>query len=183
MKRRKDSGFTLIELMIVIAVIGILAIVLVPKIGTVKTQSKATGLDANVRMVQGYVESKIDKWVSKNISDSTIAADIEAAFTGTNKALSNPFTSQELAAVDGAAAIVANAAANSNGNYSLYIVNASVSGCSSTGPGANVTGTTNLDGAILVVIDGSAPINGIYIYAYDQNGTIISEKTVHVTTI
>ncbi|HVJ50701.1 type II secretion system protein, partial [Desulfitobacterium sp.] len=31
-KRRKDSGFTLIELMIVIAVIGILAVVLVPKV-------------------------------------------------------------------------------------------------------------------------------------------------------
>ncbi|AHF07436.1 hypothetical protein DESME_10660 [Desulfitobacterium metallireducens DSM 15288] len=50
-KRRKDSGFTLIELMIVIAVIGILAVVLVPKFGSVKTDAKLAGVQTNFRSV------------------------------------------------------------------------------------------------------------------------------------
>ncbi len=79
-KRRKDQGFTLIELMIVIAVIGILAIVLVPKVGTIKTQAKGAGIDTNVRMVQGYLQSKISKWAEQGVSQNTVASDVYNAF-------------------------------------------------------------------------------------------------------
>lgn len=92
-KRRKDEGFTLIELMIVIAVIGILAIVLVPKVGTIKTQSKTAGIDANIRMVEGYVQSKSSYWASKGSQPSEIASDIYKAFNNSSDRMANPFSS------------------------------------------------------------------------------------------
>jgi prepilin-type N-terminal cleavage/methylation domain-containing protein len=47
----KEKGFTLIELMMVIAIIGILAIALIPQFGNMKTAAKVTGIETNVRSV------------------------------------------------------------------------------------------------------------------------------------
>lgn len=85
-KRRKDGGFTLIELMIVIAVIGILAVVLVPKMSGVKDSAKIAGVTTNAKSVEAYVVANIDRW-NKNGLD---AADlIENQFT-TKDVLENP---------------------------------------------------------------------------------------------
>lgn len=96
-KRRKDEGFTLIELMIVIAVIGILAIVLVPKVGTIKAQAKGAGIDSNVRMVQGYLQSKASKWVDQKAEQDTVVADVYNAFTHVqdDQKIKNPFTQKD----------------------------------------------------------------------------------------
>lgn len=88
-KRKKDGGFTLIELMIVIAVIGILAVVLVPKVGSIKTQAKNSGLDVNIRTVQAYAESRILKWSKDNSGQAVVADEIDKAMSGKN-ALVNP---------------------------------------------------------------------------------------------
>ena len=165
--------------MIVIAVIGILAIVLVPRIGTVKTQAKATGLDTNIRLVQGYAESKIDKWVSKNTDVAAIAGDIKKAFSGNeNKRIVNPFTSEALNAFAGAATVP-------DDDYSLYIVETAIASPAKDNPGITSGSGANLKGAVLVVIkdDGAEPIEGIWIYAYDESGSLLEEKTVEVTTI
>lgn len=90
-KRRKDAGFTLIELMIVIAVIGILAVVLVPKVGSIKTQAKVAGIDTNIRTVQGYIQSKITSWNAAGLDADVIIPQIEADITD----LVNPLDSGE----------------------------------------------------------------------------------------
>jgi len=97
-KRRKDQGFTLIELMIVIAVIGILAIVLVPKVGTIKTQAKGAGIETNVRMVQGYLQSKASKWADQKDKQVNVATDVYNAFTGggENEKIKNPFNQKDV---------------------------------------------------------------------------------------
>jgi len=183
MKKRKDSGFTLIELMIVIAVIGILAIVLVPKVGTVKSQAKETGLDVNVRQVQGYVESKINKWVSKGSTPTTIRTDITTAFTGSNKALSNPFTAITTAPGTGS---------EPTGKPALYLLDTTYTAWNTAD--ANNASEATTQGTVLVEITGTGDTNAdgtigagetavsqITIYAFGNDGEIVSEKTTVIT--
>jgi len=76
---RKEAGFTLIEFMIVLAVIGILAAVLMPIIGGSKTAAKNAGIDANIRRVQALAHGRITIW-SYNYDLISIGAEIKAEF-------------------------------------------------------------------------------------------------------
>lgn len=167
-KRKKDGGFTLIELMIVIAVIGILAIVLVPKVGSIKTQAKATGVETNMRVVQGFVESKIDTWVNqKNPATGTNGVDaiIDAAFTGSENHLTNPYTSSATDAVTGADV--------SPVNVPLYILN------TTDGDDIGTLSDTATKGTIVVSIkEVSGIVSEITIYAHDNKGLLLKEVTV-----
>jgi type IV pilus assembly protein PilA len=167
MKRRKDSGFTLIELMIVIAVIGILAIVLIPRVGTIKAQAKETGLDTNIRLVQGFVESKIDKWSSDpNTTTGTIQTAIVNAFTFTDptKELVNPFTSKS------------NDAVGEDGSTTAPEVGDTLFVSSTDTPDDAVPGVVY----VKVAID-SDNVPTITIDGYDVNGKIIADKNVVIT--
>jgi type IV pilus assembly protein PilA len=167
MRRRKDSGFTLIELMIVIAVIGILAIVLVPRVGTVKSQAKETGLDANIRVVQGYCESKIDKWsLDPNTTATTIQTAIVNAFKFNDpaKRLVNPFTSKSENAVGEGDAVTAPVAGDT-----LYVSTTTAAGEEAV-PGVVYVHVAIVDNIPTITIDG-----------YDVNGKIITDKNVVIT--
>lgn len=99
-KRRKDNGFTLIELMIVIAIIGILAVVLVPKMSGVKDSAKSAGVITNARSVEAYVQTRIDSWNRQGTSN-TASTDILANFTGSGKdSLTNPVSGGTAIVVD-----------------------------------------------------------------------------------
>ena len=59
-KKRKKKGFTLIEIMIVIAIIGALALVLIPKSTQSKITTKETGINTNSRSIQNSIASIIN---------------------------------------------------------------------------------------------------------------------------
>lgn len=95
--KRGGKGFTLVELMIVIAVIALLILVLVPRIGTIKNKSREAGLRSNMLMVEGIVQSVIDDYAASGGAaaidnlEARIAADITAVSVD-NQKIRNPIT-------------------------------------------------------------------------------------------
>ena len=87
-KIRNLKGFTLIELMIVIAIIGILAIVLLPKIGSMKTETKLEGLTTNMRVA----EAMVNKIVIDYEASDPLLADIETDVITRLSDVKNPLT-------------------------------------------------------------------------------------------
>lgn len=153
-KRRKDNGFTLIELMIVIAVIGILAVVLIPKVGTIKTQAKTAGLNTNIRLVEGYIQNKITKWADNGATENEIQNDIIEAFN--NDDITNPFTFSKVVAK------------NASDSEALIVQK------------TNDKNDVNKRGSVVVEVDKIDPLT-ITITAHDNDGDIIKDLTVEIT--
>jgi len=89
MKFRNRKGFTLIEMMIVIAVIAILAAVIIPKTGIVQSTVKESGVEANARIVQGIVENLAPRYAGDD--DALLEA---AATKIANAGIKNPITNK-----------------------------------------------------------------------------------------
>jgi prepilin-type N-terminal cleavage/methylation domain-containing protein len=102
---RVKKGFTLIELMIVISVIGILGMVIVPNVGSVKTQSKNQSAATNVMLVRSFIENRGARdaialntalLAGRSYSEAmgeilnSLKSDMTQVFSGSN-ALQNPF--------------------------------------------------------------------------------------------
>lgn len=157
-KRRKDEGFTLIELMIVIAVIGILAVVLMPKFGTIKTSAKLSGVETNFRSVTNVLQGG-------NLTDNaSVATLLVNSFAG-NNVITNPFSKSIVISpvyTTDASVIVANTAAIP------VIANTAASGQEA-----------NYKGVIVVIPSLTNGVGTIAVYGCDQNGNLINDlKTV-----
>ena len=87
------KGFTLVELMIVIAVIALLILVLLPRVGIIKNKSREAGMRTNLVMLEGIIQSVIDEYPFDGVAavEARIAADIDAVAVD-NQKLKNPFT-------------------------------------------------------------------------------------------
>jgi len=94
MKERDNSrGFTLVELIVVMAILALLASLAVPKFGSVLSDSKTTAHEANLRLIEQAAELYWAK-TSTPQAQSTIADDTHYLVTNRylKEAPVNPLT-------------------------------------------------------------------------------------------
>ena len=79
-KNTRVKGFTLIELIIVIAIIGILAGILAPTMSTYYMKSRIKSANANAKMVYNAAQTAVQKYISR---DRTALDAEKSEFNGT----------------------------------------------------------------------------------------------------
>jgi len=102
----RTRGFTLIELMIVVVVIGVLVAIAIPNYSRMTVQSKDAGVKANSHTVQMAAEDfaiQNDGTYASDLSDLTPKGESIIDVLPQNQRLPNPFTRALSEPVDGAA--------------------------------------------------------------------------------
>ncbi|MGE5371592.1 MAG: prepilin-type N-terminal cleavage/methylation domain-containing protein [Solirubrobacterales bacterium] len=151
---RKQKGFTLVEMMIVIAIIAILAAVLIPKAGQIQQNAKSQGADANLRVTQGLLEQYRPRMATLGELRTVLRQQLVAS------ALTNPINKSVYMNDD-----VANAGPGIA--TSVFI--------SRTAPSATTTGD-NWKGIVYVFFDSAN--DNIVLRSYDANGVIMTTTTI-----
>lgn len=70
MKRLNQKGFTLIELILVVAILGILAVSVAPQVGNIMANSQATTRDGTV----GRIQDAINKFYAEQLSATGVGS-------------------------------------------------------------------------------------------------------------
>ena len=91
-----SKGFTLFELMMVIAIIAILALVLIPKAAFMKQAAKDAGLETNIRIVEATATNLLPKYKPDTAGIRAFNLAMDSKLEGNVK---NPFTQSEVSTV------------------------------------------------------------------------------------
>jgi prepilin-type N-terminal cleavage/methylation domain-containing protein len=73
---RKDEGFTLVELMVVVLIIGILVAIAIPVFNAAQNTAKERACFSNQRVIEGAVQQYLASNTNASISDTNISGDI-----------------------------------------------------------------------------------------------------------
>ena len=79
---KKNSGFTLVEILIVVVILGILAAIVIPQFTQASTEARENSLKANLQTIRSQIELyKIQH--NDDLPGTVAGVDFEAAMTGT----------------------------------------------------------------------------------------------------
>lgn len=157
--------------MIAIAIIGILALVLIPKVGGMKSQAKLAGIDTNLRIAMSAIEGIINDYDADAAGAAALRTNITTrlATNNTAKDIKNPIT--------GFTGVVGATPVNGNAAFAYAATDSTTAEITAPADNANMKGVIYFQ----TWANASTGELNVTLFAYDDNGNYMAGKKKVVT--